>query len=158
MRSDALPSAEIEARFGDIDIYLFDQLARGRFDARRRVLDVGCGKGRNLRYLLARGYDCHGLDRDRRAIARLRREASGPPGSVAPGSFLVGLGETLPWPDLTFDAAISSAVLHFATDRAHFGTMVTEMWRVRRPAFRQAGVDHRARRLCRRRWSVRPSP
>jgi hypothetical protein len=31
------------------------------------------------------------------------------------------------------DAVISSAVLHFAADHAHFGRMVDEMWRVLRP-------------------------
>ena len=43
-------SAELRAQFGDVDIYLFDQLLRGRFDARRRILDAGCGGGRNLPY------------------------------------------------------------------------------------------------------------
>ena len=33
-----VPSSELQTRFGAIDIYLFDQLARGAFDERRRVL------------------------------------------------------------------------------------------------------------------------
>ena len=75
--ADPPPSSDIRERFGDIDIYLFDQLARGRFDQRRCVLDAGCGAGRNLRYLLAHGYDCHGIDRDSGAIAQLRRDGAG---------------------------------------------------------------------------------
>jgi len=47
------PSVAIQRLFDRIDIYLFDQLARGRLDGRRRVLDVGCGDGRNLHYLLS---------------------------------------------------------------------------------------------------------
>jgi ubiquinone/menaquinone biosynthesis C-methylase UbiE len=35
--------------------------------------------------------------------------------------------------DATFDAVISSAVLHFASDESHWQTMVKEMWRVLRP-------------------------
>src|SRR3954468_6229383 len=38
----ALPSADLGSQFGEIDIYLFDQLLKGRFDRRRTVLDAGC--------------------------------------------------------------------------------------------------------------------
>ena len=61
---------DLEAEFGNIDIYLFDQLLRGRFDTRPRVLDAGCGDGRNLRYLLRHGFECYGVDQDQRAVAR----------------------------------------------------------------------------------------
>ena len=127
------PSAEIEELFGDIDIYLFDQLARGRFDRRRRVLDVGCGEGRNLRYLLARGYDCCAVDRDARAVERVRAEAIALTASDPLDRFIVGEADGLAWPDSSFDVVICSAMLHFANDGAHFGRMVTEMWRVLAP-------------------------
>ena len=119
--------------FDDIDIYLFDQLARGRFDTRRRVVDVGCGAGRNLRYLLAHGYDCAGIDRDPRAIEQLRRDAEAMGRGDVRNRLVVGSAETLPWDDHAFDVVICSAVLHFADDAAHFGRMVTEMWRVLAP-------------------------
>ena len=128
------PSRELGAIFGDIDIYVFDQLARGRFDARRRVLDVGCGDGRNLHYLLARGYDCHGLDRDARAVALIRARAAGLSSLDVADRFRVGEADALPWDSGGFDAVVCSAVLHFAEDQAHFGRMVTEMWRVLAPA------------------------
>jgi SAM-dependent methyltransferase len=128
------PSAEIGEIFGGIDIYLFDQLARGRFDHRRRVLDVGCGDGRNLRYLLAHGYDCHGVDRDPRAIDRLLEDARDLMRADARERFVVGEADALPWDDGSFDAVICSAVLHFADDAAHFGRMVTDLWRVLAPA------------------------
>jgi SAM-dependent methyltransferase len=128
------PSAAIRDLFGDIDIYLFDQLARGRFDYRRRVLDAGCGAGRNLRYLLAYGYECHGIDRDPGAIEQLRRDAQSLGTVDAHGRFVVGEVDRLPWGDHAFDAVVSSAVLHFADDRQHFDRMVAEMWRVLAPA------------------------
>ena len=127
------PSAAIRELFGDIDIYVFDQLARGRFDHRRRVLDAGCGAGRNLRYLLAQGYDCHGIDRDAGAVAQLRGDAQALGRMDADERFLVGGVESLPWGDHAFDAVVSSAVLHFADDRRHFDLMVAEMWRVLAP-------------------------
>jgi tellurite methyltransferase len=127
------PSAAIHDLFGDIDIYLFDQLARGRFDHRRRVLDAGCGAGRNLRYLLAHDYDCYGIDRDSSAVAQLRRGAQALGRPAADERFIVGGVESLPWSDHAFDAVISSAVLHFADDRRHFDLMVAELWRVLAP-------------------------
>ena len=128
-----MTSAAIRELFGDIDIYLFDQLARGRFDHRRRVLDVGCGAGRNLRYLLAHDYDCHGIDRDASAIAQLRRDAQSLGQGDADARFIVGDVETLPWGAHAFDVVISSAVLHFADNRQNFELMVAEMWRVLAP-------------------------
>jgi tellurite methyltransferase len=39
---------DLRQLFGDIDIYVFDQLLRGRVAPGLRVLDVGCGSGRIL--------------------------------------------------------------------------------------------------------------
>ena len=127
------PSVAIHRLFGDIDIYLFDQLARGRFDNRRRVVDVGCGAGRSLTYLLTHGYDCAGIDTDPRAVEHVRRDARAFGRSDVLDRLVVGAADALPWADGSFDAVICSAVLHFADDAAHFGRMVTEMWRVLAP-------------------------
>ncbi len=127
------PSAELRESFGEIDIYLFDQLARGRFDHRRRILDAGCGEGRNLVYFLRRGYDCHGIDRDPVAIGRLRRSAAVLAPALPPDHFQAGELDRLPWPDGSMAAVVCSAVLHFADDAAHFGRMVDELWRVLAP-------------------------
>jgi SAM-dependent methyltransferase len=129
----APPSAELRAWLGEIDIYLFDQVLRGRFDTRRRVLDAGCGDGRNLVYFLRRGFACHGIDRDRSSIARVRRLAAELAPSLPSGNFDVGDLQDLPFDDRAFDAVICSAVLHFADDVAQFGRMLEEMWRVLAP-------------------------
>ena len=127
------PGAELRAAFGDIDIYLFDQLARGHFDRRRRVLDAGCGDGRNLVYLLRNGFTCFGVDRDASAIAQVRALAA----RLAPGEpadrFVTGELHELPWPDGSMDAVIASAVLHFSHDEPHFARVVQELWRVLAP-------------------------
>lgn len=128
----AQPSAELQALFGNVDIYLFDQLLRGRFDARRRVLDAGCGDGRNLAYLLRRGFECFGIDRDPAAVERVRALAA-ELGDAPPANFVAGEVDRLPWEDGSMDAVLCSAVLHFADDEAHFGRMVAEMGRVLAP-------------------------
>jgi tellurite methyltransferase len=127
------PSVAIQRLFDRIDIYLFDQLARGRLDGRRRVLDVGCGDGRNLHYLLSCDYDCAAVDRDPRAIDHVRSMAQVLGHTGAIDRFIAGEADALPWDDASFDVVICSAVLHFADDRAHFGRMITEMWRVLAP-------------------------
>jgi len=122
--------AGLRDTFGGIDIYLFDQMQRGRLDGRPRVLDAGCGDGRNLRFLLAQGFDCFATDRDPRAVEHVRHMAA----SVAPATpaahFQVAEVDQQPWPNASVDAVICSAVLHFARDRSHFDRMLDEMWRV----------------------------
>src|SRR5687768_7567421 len=130
---DDPPSTELRAWLGEIDIYLFDQILRGRFDTRRRILDAGCGDGRNLVYFLRRGFDCHGIDQDAAAIARVRRLAAALAPTLPAAHFEPGDLQDLPFDDGSFDAVICSAVLHFADDEAHFGRMLEEMWRVLAP-------------------------
>jgi SAM-dependent methyltransferase len=130
MDSTAAPSTELRAQLGEIDIYLFDQLLRGRFDTRRRVLDAGCGAGRNLPYFLARGLDIYAIDEDPANVAAVRALAARLAPALPADNIRQGVIHALPWPDGRMDAVVCSAVLHFARDRAHFDRMVDEMWRV----------------------------
>jgi tellurite methyltransferase len=121
---------ELRSQFGDIDIYLFDQILRGRFDARSRVLDAGCGDGRNLIYLLQRGFTCYGVDEDAAAIGVMRRTASRIAPHVPADRFIVASLDALPYAAASMDAVVASAVLHFARDEDHWTRMVEELWRV----------------------------
>jgi len=121
------------ATFGHIDIYVFDQLLRGRLTPDMRVLDAGCGGGRNVEYLLRCGAEVHGVDRDPAAIERVRSVAARVAPTAPGGRFTVGPLAELPFADAYFDAVLCSAVLHFAVDEAEFETMLAEMWRVLRP-------------------------
>jgi tellurite methyltransferase len=119
--------------FGEIDIYLFDQLLRGRFDRRRRVFDAGCGEGRNLPYFLRHGFDVRALDADAAAIRSVRRLVAALNPAVPPSQIHHGPLDSVPWEDDSTDAVICSAVLHFARDEQEFGAMLEEMWRVLAP-------------------------
>lgn len=126
-------SAELRREFGAIDIYLFDQLLRGRFDRRRRVLDAGCGAGRNLPYFLRRGFDVWAVDADSAAIRSVRQIVASLNPALPSGQIHCGSLDSLPWKDSSMDAVICSAVLHFARDEREFTAMVEEMWRLLAP-------------------------
>jgi len=126
-------AAELEREFGGIDIYLFDQLLRGRFDRRPRVLDAGCGAGRNLPYFLRHGFDVRAVDADAMAIRSVRQLVASLNAAVPPGQIHCGPLDALPWEDGSTDAVICSAVLHFAHDEREFAAMLEEMWRVLAP-------------------------
>jgi tellurite methyltransferase len=121
------------ASFGQIDIYLFDQLLRGRITPGMRVLDAGCGGGRNLVYLLERGFDVAATDTDPHAIESVRALAARLAPHLPGSNFRVEPVEALSFPDACADVVISSAVLHFAADDAQFDAMVASMWRVLAP-------------------------
>jgi SAM-dependent methyltransferase len=123
-------SAELRTEFGEIDIYLFDQLLRGRFDRRRRVLDAGSGAGRNLPYFLRHGFDVRAVDADAAAIRAVRQLAAALNPALPPEQIHCGPLDALPWADDSTDAVICSAVLHFARDEHEFAAMLEEMWRV----------------------------
>jgi tellurite methyltransferase len=131
--NESAVSTELQQEFGEIDIYLFDQLLRGRFDARRRVLDAGCGWGRNLPFFLRRGFEVRAVDRDPEAIRAVRQLAASLQTALPPTQMHCGPLDALPWDDGSTDAVICSAVLHFARDEREFAAMLEEMWRVLAP-------------------------
>jgi SAM-dependent methyltransferase len=121
---------DLRRSFGAIDIYLFDQLLRGNLTPDMRVLDAGCGNGRNLGPLLRLGFEACATDEDPRAVDAGRRLAATLAPRLPKDSFRVEPIERCSFGDGAFDAVVSSAVLHFARDDAHFTAMVDEMWRV----------------------------
>jgi SAM-dependent methyltransferase len=127
------PSDDLRREFGDIDIYLFDQLHRGRIRDGMSILDAGCGGGRNLVYLMRRGFDVFGTDANHAAIGAVRQLASRLAPALPAGNFRTEPVERMSFSDATFDVVISSAVMHFARDEPHWRAMLDEMVRVLRP-------------------------
>jgi tellurite methyltransferase len=125
--------SSLQERFGQIDIYLFDQLLRGRVPAGARILDAGCGAGRNLVYLLREGYEVYGVDADPQAVEQVRRLAATLAPAIPGSNFRAEAIEEISFPHAFADVVISSAVLHFARDEDHFQAMVRGTWRVLKP-------------------------
>ena len=63
---------ELNALLGNIDIYLLDQILKGRFKKDMKILDAGCGEGRNCIYFLNQGYQIFGADANPIAIQMAR--------------------------------------------------------------------------------------
>lgn len=123
----------LQQDFGNMDIYLFDQLLKGTYNDCHKVLDAGCGSGRNLVYFLQNDFEVFGVDPNSDAISAVKELSA----KLSPLNqleyFKVAYAEDLPFGDEIFDLVISSAVLHFAQSKQHFEQMLFSMWRVLKP-------------------------
>ncbi|MFN8060970.1 MAG: class I SAM-dependent methyltransferase [Vicinamibacterales bacterium] len=124
---------DLVREFGHIDIYVFDQLLRGRIAPGMRIVDAGCGSGRNLVYFLRQGYDVRGVDADPHAIEEVRRLAAAEAPHASPDRFVCEPIESMTVPAGSADVVLASAVLHFARDDAHFDAMVDACWKALSP-------------------------
>jgi SAM-dependent methyltransferase len=138
------PAINLQEWFGGLDIYLFDQLLKSRFVPGMRVLDAGCGAGRNLVYFLKSGYEVFGVDESGPQITQLRRMAAAVAPHLPAENFRVESVERLSADSADFDVVLSSAVLHFARDDEQWQAMVNanvaraKAWR---DVLCSAGVD-----------------
>jgi SAM-dependent methyltransferase len=121
--------AELRSQFGEIDIYLFDQLLRDRVPPRTRILDAGCGTGRNLVYFLRQGYEVFGVDIDPKCVDHVRRLTATLAPNLPANNFRAEAVESMSFPNGFADFVISSAVLHFARNDGQFQAMLQGTWR-----------------------------
>ena len=149
----------LQAQFGQIDIYLFDQLLRGSIEPGMRILDAGCGSGRNLVYLLREGFEVFAVDSDGRAIEETRRLASALAPTLPADNFRVEPVEAMSFPDAFAEVVLSSAVLHFARDDDQFLSMLRNSWRVLKPSglffcrvASSIGMENQIKRISGRRF------
>src|ERR1700734_2795470 len=101
---------DLNDAFGEIDIYLFDQLLRGRISPGMRILDAGCGSGRNLVYLLREGYEVYGADADAKSVDLVRSLAWTLAPALPASNFRVEAVEQMSLDDACADVVISNTV------------------------------------------------
>ena len=111
---------------GQTDIYLIDQIMKGRYQPHQKILDAGCGGGRNMKWFLQNDFEIYGVDNSQAAIIHLKKVNE----SLHSLRLQVCGLEKLPFEDNYFDHVICSAVMHFAVDVAHFKQILAEMLRV----------------------------
>jgi SAM-dependent methyltransferase len=129
----SLPEMTIQDQFGQIDIYVFDQILRGNIAKSMRVLDAGCGYGRNLVYLLREGCEMFAIDADAEGVEHVRRLAASLGAQLPAENFKVGFIEEMPFPHEFADVVICNSVLHFARDEQQFRAMLKGLWQSLRP-------------------------
>lgn len=152
---------DLQQQFGNIDIYLFDQLLRGRITPGMRVIDVGCGSGRNLVHLMRAGYDVYGIDAAPDAIDAVQRLAATIAPDLPRDNFRAEAIARSSFADSFADVVLSSAVLHFASDDVEFGEMLRGSWRMLRPGgmffcrlASSIGMEQQVRRIAGRRYRL----
>lgn len=123
----------LQEQFGQIDIYLFDQLLKGRISHGMRILDAGCGTGRNLVYFLREGYEVYAADADPGVVEGVRSMARTLAPALPASNFRVESIENMTFDEGCADVVICNTVLHFARDDEHFETMLRGCWRVLKP-------------------------
>lgn len=119
----------IQALLGNTDVYLIDQILKSRYQPGQRILDAGCGSGRNSQWFYDNDFDLHAVDQAEEALVVYKQHYP----NVADQVKLSTL-DSLPYADAYFDHIICSAVLHFADNHQHFEAMFSELIRVLKPA------------------------
>ncbi len=123
----------IQELFGEIDIYVFDQILRGNIAPGMRILDAGCGHGRNLVYLLREGAEIFAVDANPAGVEHVRQLSKSLNTGLPDENFQVSRVEKMPFADQFADVVICSSVLHFARNDSQFHAMLADLWRVLRP-------------------------
>ncbi len=118
----------IQSQLGQTDIYLIDQIMKGRYKPDDIILDAGCGSGRNMHWFLQNHFNITGIDTNEAAIQKLKDKYPG-----LRNTFSVLPVENTGFSDNHFDHIICSAVLHFANSTAQFKLMFAELLRVLKP-------------------------
>ena len=118
----------IQSQLGQTDIYLIDQIMKGRYKPDDIILDAGCGSGRSMHWFLQNHFNITGIDTNEAAIQKLKDKYPG-----LRNTFSVLLVENTGFSDNRFDHIICSAVLHFANNAAQFKLMFAELLRVLKP-------------------------
>jgi len=125
--------ASLNKLLGNVDIYLLDQILKGRFSKDQKILDAGCGEGRNQIYFLREGYQIFGVDSNPIAVQMARIQAQTIQKDYDIHRFQTAAVEDMPFHKEAIDVILSSAVLHFANNTGHFFKMMDEMMRILKP-------------------------
>ncbi|MET7029280.1 class I SAM-dependent methyltransferase [Sediminicola luteus] len=120
-----MTDSDLKNILGNLDIYLLDQIVKGRYSKEDKILDAGCGSGRNMYWFYDNQFNIWAMDNDLANIKLVKE--------IYPGSsdqFIVSELDEMPYTNGEFNHIICNAVLHFARNEKHFIGMMAEILRV----------------------------
>jgi SAM-dependent methyltransferase len=123
---------KLNQELGNADLLLIDQILKGRFDPKMKILDAGCGEGRNMVYFIKNGFPIYGIDQNPEMVSMSRLIARAINKDYVVENIFTASIEENPFPDKFFDVILCINVLHFARDKEHFMQMVKSQLRVLR--------------------------
>jgi len=115
------------------DIYLIDLILKRHFNPAMKIMDAGCGMGRNVEYFLQSGYDVYGADIAEDDINYLRKRAIDINSNLPGDNFRLEPIEKMSFEPESMDVVICNTVLHFAKSEAHFQEMLQGAWKLLKP-------------------------
>lgn len=122
----------LNKELGNADILLIDQILKGRFQPQMRILDAGCGEGRNMVYFINNHFQIYGLDQNSEMVSMARLIARSVNKNYTVENIITGTIEHNPFPDEFFDVVLCINVLHAARNTDHFFEMVESLLKVLR--------------------------
>ena len=111
-----------------VDIYIIDQILKDRYPIGSKILDAGCGSGRNLKWFYNSGFQTYGIDINLEDIQYCKELYK-----LQNENFSVASVDQMSFESNTFNHVICNAVLHFAKDLSHFTQMLNELMRILKP-------------------------
>jgi len=118
----------VKQLLANTDIYLIDQIVKGRYQSSETILDAGSGSGRNLHWFYQNDFNIYGIDKNEKQLEQLKQTYS-----KQKDHFSVASLDETPFETNFFNHIICNAVLHFAKDKNQFKTMFSELLRVLKP-------------------------
>jgi len=115
------------------DIYLIDLILKRYFNPEMKIMDAGCGMGRNIEYFLQAGYDVYGADISEDDVHYIRKRARDINPDLSPENFRLEPVEKMSFEPETMDVVICNTVLHFARNEENFEEMLKGAWNLLKP-------------------------
>ena len=101
----------LNEEIGGVDIYILDQILKNRYQPGDKILDAGCGNGRNLKWFYKNGFEIFGTDINSESIEFCKKAFP-----LQENNFNVSTVEQNHFESNSFNHVICNAVLHFAND------------------------------------------
>jgi len=120
----------LNSALGNADLILIDQILKNRFHKQMKILDAGCGEGRNMVYFIKNDFRIYGIDANVDAIRLAKLYCRSLNNTFEVENIQNFAIEQNPFPDHFFDAIICLNVLHSAKNQNDFFLWFEQLFRM----------------------------